>query len=88
MTEKVAPTLKGAYVDIHEDPVVSTSEKVTRFVCGAILGICFGIYHLAKFSPSSFSIAALILLTSIGASGYLALRYGDAFWYAIFGNRS
>ncbi|MEO7495690.1 MAG: hypothetical protein ABIV04_12175 [Massilia sp.] len=75
-------------MDIQEDPVVSHSESVTRFAFGAILGICFGIYLVAKLSLEAPLIFAFTVLGSIGASGYLALRYGDEFWYAIFGNHS
>lgn len=72
-------------MDVHEDPVISKAEKVTRFGCGAALGIVYGFFLVIKFALSSYGVAAAIVVGSVCVCGYLALMYGDEFWYGIFG---
>lgn len=70
-------------VDDHE---VSKSEQVTRFVCGALLGVVFAVAITYKFDVSSLIWKTGIALVSILGWGILALVQGDRFWLAIFGS--
>ena len=70
-------------VDDHE---VSKSEQVTRFVCGALLGVVFAVAITYKFDVSSLIWKTGIALVSILGCGILALVQGDRFWQAIFGS--
>lgn len=72
-------------MDIHEDPEVSKSEKVTRIGCGAILGLVLGISFVVQLSFSSFGSVVTVIIVAICVCAYLALKYGDEFWYWIFG---
>jgi hypothetical protein len=71
-------------MDIHEDPEVSKAEKVTRFGCGALLGFIFGLYIVVKYSFDSNGCTVAVIIAAICTCGYLALKYGDEFWYSIF----
>lgn len=68
-----------------EKPQMPTIEKVTRFGCGAMLGFVAGLYFIAKWMIVSFGVAIGIWALAMLACGYLALRYGDEFWYGMFG---
>lgn len=72
-------------MDIHEDPEIGTTEKVTRIGCGALLGFVFGFYMIVKYSVESFGGAAALVVAATCVCGYLALKYGDEFWYRIVG---
>ena len=85
LSEAAASRSVKVKMDIHEDPLVSQEEKVTRFGCGAVFGLFFGFFLVLKFSLASLGIAAVTIVGAIGICGFLALRYGDEFWYAIFG---
>jgi hypothetical protein len=69
-------------VDDHE---VSESEKITRFICGAILGLAVSVAITYKFHLSSFGAIFFVALVSILGCGILALIHGDRFWAAIIG---
>lgn len=69
-------------VDDHE---VTKSEQITRFVCGAILGVVVSVVLICKFDLSSFGASLITALVSIIGCGLLALLYGDRFWIAFFG---
>lgn len=69
----------------EERPKVGKVEKVTRFGCGALVGFFVGLYLIAKWTVMSFGVAAAIWTLAILACGYLAFRYGDEFWYSLFG---
>lgn len=70
---------------IHEDPEVGKAEKVTRFGCGALLGFILGLYIVVKYSFESFWCAVAVVIAAICTCGYIALKYGDEFWYSFFG---
>jgi hypothetical protein len=72
-------------MDIHEDPEISKTEKVTRFGCGALLGLVLGFFIVVKYSFESFGTAGAMITAAICICGYLALKYGDEFWYSFFG---
>jgi hypothetical protein len=72
-------------MDIHEDPEISKAEKVTRFGCGALLGVFVGIYFAFRLTLSSFGLTAAIIVGTVLICGFLALKYGDEFWYAVLG---
>lgn len=67
------------------EPKIGTAEKVTRFVCGTVLGTFVAVYFLAKFAVESWAAAAAIWAGAMLVCGGLALKYGDEFWYALFG---
>jgi len=70
-------------VDDHE---ISKSEQVTRFVCGALLGVMIAVAITYKFDVSSLIWKAGIAFVSILGCGILALVQGDRFWQAVFGS--
>jgi len=70
----------------HDDRDVSKVEQATRFGCGALLGLFLGFYVVIKYAFSSVGSAAAIIAAAFCICGYLALKYGDEFWYSIFGN--
>jgi hypothetical protein len=72
-------------VNDSEQPKVGNMEKVTRFGCGALLGFFVGLYFIAKWFIVSFGVAISIWATAILVCGCLALKYGDEFWYGLFG---
>jgi hypothetical protein len=72
-------------MNVIDDHEVNESEKITRFICGAILGIVLSIALIYSFDPSSMGIVVLIVVGSIFCCGILALIHGDRFWYAILG---
>ena len=69
----------------NEQPEVRKMEKATRIGCGALLGCFVGLYLIAKWTIMSFGVAAGVWAVAILVCGYLALRYGDEFWYGLFG---
>jgi hypothetical protein len=72
-------------MDENKEPPIGTIAKATRFGCGALLGLFVGLYFIAKWTVTSFGTAFAIWAAAILACGYLALKYGDRFWYALFG---
>jgi uncharacterized membrane protein len=57
-------------------------EKITRFVCGALLGAIIGVVITVVYSLSSLaSLIAILPLAFI--FGMLALKYGDEFWRSL-----
>jgi hypothetical protein len=70
-------------MDIHEDPEITTSEKVTRFGCGALLGIFVGASFAVRHAYSSFGLLVAVFVAAVFLCGFLALKYGDAFWYSL-----
>lgn len=72
-------------IDIHEDPEIDTAEKVTRFGCGALLGIFVGIGIAVKLTLYSFGWVAAVIVGAVLVCGFLALKGGDGFWRAVIG---
>jgi len=68
-----------------ENQEIGRVEKVTRFGCGALLGLFVGLYFIAKWSVVSLGVAVTVWGATIIVCGYLAMKYGDEFWYGIFG---
>lgn len=68
---------------IHDDHEVDESEQVTRFGCGALLGVLIGLGIVVSFTLSSFGSVAAALVASMVACGLLALVYGDRFWLSL-----
>ena len=86
-------TIRGTfdhYIDmtIQEDPEISETEKVTRFGCGALLGVVVGISLAVKLALDSFGWSVAIVVGAVLVCGFLALKHGDEFWYAVFGGGS
>lgn len=72
-------------MDNSEKPKIGKVEKVTRFGCGALLGFFVGLYFIAKWKIVSFGAAVGTWGVAILVCGCLSLKYGDEFWYGIFG---
>lgn len=70
-------------VDDHE---VTKSEQVTRFVCGALLGVVIAVAITYKLGISSLIWKVGVALVSILGCGILALIQGDRFWKALLGS--
>jgi uncharacterized membrane protein YgaE (UPF0421/DUF939 family) len=70
-------------VDDHE---VSESEKITRFIFGAILGFVLSLISIYQFELSSAVVIAILAGILVFGCGYLALVQGDRFWIKHFGN--
>jgi hypothetical protein len=68
---------------IDDDHEVGESEQVTRFGCGALLGLVAGLGIVLGFTLSSFGTVAAALVAAMVICGLLALIYGDRFWYAL-----
>lgn len=68
-----------------EKPEIGRVEKATRFGCGALLGLFVGLYFIAKWSVMSFGVAVTVWGAAMLICGYLAMKYGDEFWYGMFG---
>ncbi len=73
----------GNDVKIQDDHEVDEAEQVTRFGCGALLGIFVGIGVIVAFTLTSFGLAAAALVGSMIVCGWFALIYGDSFWHAL-----
>lgn len=61
---------------------VDEAEKVTRFGCGALLGVIVGIMLVITFTLSNFGFIVATVVAAVMVSGLLALKYGDEFWYS------
>jgi len=73
-------------MDIHEDPEPDAFEKITRFVCGALFGFFVGGYlALRLFDLQTFPPLIAIAVVAALVCGFLAMKYGDEFWYAVLG---
>lgn len=71
-------------MNIHEDHQPSKGEKITRFICGALLGFFVGIFFVARLRLLVLEIAIIVVLGAVLICGFLALKYGDEFWHSIF----
>ena len=69
-------------IDDHE---VTLTEKITRFICGMILGVVVGVYLIYRLNLSSATAISVVALVSVFGCAILAMLYGDRFWYWIFG---
>ena len=63
---------------------VDSTEKVLRFGCGALFAISFSVYSAIDlmFDESGF-IFILFMLMTIIVFGFLAMKYGNRFWYSL-----
>ena len=68
-----------------ESPPIGKAEEMTRFGCGALLGCFVGLYLIAKWLIVSAGVAVAVWAGAMLMCGGLALKYGDAFWYGLFG---
>lgn len=73
---------------MSREPPIGRAEKITRFVCGAVLGFFAGLYFIATHAVVSWAAAAAVWAVAMLACGGFALRHGDRFWYALFGRDS
>ena len=57
-------------------------ERTVRWVCGAAFGAVPGLWIVAELGLlDDVRLAAAIVASTALACGYLAHRYGDAFWH-------
>ncbi|PFH11605.1 hypothetical protein BCF11_4057 [Collimonas sp. PA-H2] len=70
-------------MDKNEDNGLSESEKVSRFGCGAFLGVFLGTLFIVKLALSSFGVIAAVIAFSVFACGILAVKHGDEFWHSL-----
>jgi len=56
----------------------STLGRVVRFVCGALLGLCSGIFIYAQLAP--LPLAWLAIPAAACAAGLASMIWGDEFW--------
>jgi hypothetical protein len=68
-----------------ESTPIGKAEKITRFGCGALLGAFVGLDFVARWLIVSVGVAVAVWAVAILACGCLALKYGDEFWYGVFG---
>jgi hypothetical protein len=62
---------------------ISESEKITRFGCGALLGLLLATVLIFEFALSSFGLMVAVISSAVFVCGILALKYGDEFWLFI-----
>ena len=65
----------------HRRP--DAEEKVIRFGCGAVLGLLLGLLAVFGLLALSNWITVAVLFVPAACCGWLAMRYGDAFWYKL-----
>jgi hypothetical protein len=70
-------------LDIHGDPEPGKEEKMTRFGCGAILGLLVGGYLVLREAYASFGLCIAVIVAAVLICGLLALKYGDEFWHFV-----
>jgi hypothetical protein len=68
--------------DPHDEPDAASGRRV-RFVCGALLGLLFGLWLHLYVGPFGLLFAVVVATGSATVCGVLAVRYGDAFWHSV-----
>jgi CHASE2 domain-containing sensor protein len=58
-------------------------ERRVRLVCGGILGLVLGVLVCLYVRPLSMPMNLGVVLASVVACAFGALRYGDKFWIAV-----
>ncbi len=61
-----------------------TLEKCVRFACGIVLGLVFGFFYFLANGIQSIEVFVLLLAIFSIFLGWLAMKYGDAFWKNFF----
>ncbi|MFZ6672721.1 hypothetical protein [Undibacterium sp. Xuan67W] len=59
------------------------SEKRVRFGCGALLGVFVGKGLVLEYVVSSFGLKLGMVVAATLVCGFLAMKYGDEFWYSL-----
>lgn len=70
-------------MDLQQAHEISKTEKITRFGFGAVLGLLFGLMLNLEFAFTSIIVIIVVITCSVAVLGYLALKYGDGFWYSL-----
>ncbi len=65
---------------MNEDPEIYTFEKRLRFGCGFIFGAGIGLFYIARYVYDFNGLVRLGVFGIALVCGFLALRFGDAFW--------
>jgi len=60
-----------------------TFELTVRFVCGALAGVLLGLWIAVYSWPLAPLQLSGIFIASATAFGYLAVKFGDAFWRVV-----
>jgi len=75
------PAGEAGGMRIEDDHEVGEAEQVTRFVCGAVLGIVVAIVAILVLELTMSLSILVVSLVSMFACGLAALIWGDRFWY-------
>ncbi len=81
-TRPVSPAVSTVKRDAP--PKTDWLEFWVRFVCGFLFGGLVGIRLSLDFLDSLGGFVAVDLVVAVGC-GLAAARYGDKFWYSVFG---
>ena len=83
MSKQVENQVSSEVVVKVTDEIDST-EKVLRFGCGALFAISFSVYFAIDlmFNELGFIFILFMLMTSL-VFGFLAMKYGNRFWYSL-----
>jgi hypothetical protein len=58
-------------------------EKSVRFGCGFTFGLFIGFISSVQWVADTWGGIAVIIFSTAIISGFLAVKYGDKFWYSI-----
>jgi hypothetical protein len=72
--------MPGCCMAMHNDMEPDKTEKVVRFGCGFVFGLVIGFFTAITCVIESWSIVVLIAFGAAVLFGWLAKKYGDAFW--------
>ena len=77
--------MQNPYYEHKPDPL----EKKVRFGCGFLFGLLVGFFEAARYLYRHYPASMLTTGIVVGAliCGWLAMRYGDRFWFSMLGTR-
>lgn len=68
----------------HARGTYGKAESVTRIGCGALVGCVLGAGLAMRLALSSYGVIGAVIALAICLCAFLALKYGDRFWSALF----
>jgi hypothetical protein len=68
---------------LQPDPPPDAYEKKLRMGCGALFGICVGLYAAAAWAGLESSWVWLLVVVAAAVFARLALVYGHGFWLVL-----
>ncbi len=69
--------------NLDQDHKPDPLERKIRFGCGFIFGLVLGLLEFARTMYKSVGLVAVLTVMAALVCGWLALKYGDRFWYGI-----